>query len=101
MVDFRLTKSHVLKWASDRSLLKKENSLKQLSKMQEETVEVLQELIDDNTESLELEIGDVIVTATILAEQNGLDVEECFNKAYQKIKNRTGKTVGGQFVKDN
>ena len=100
MSKFSLTKTKVLHWASERSLLKKENSLRQYGKMSEEVNEVYTELLNDDVEKLALEIGDVIVTASILAEQNGLDVEECFNLAFEKIKNRKGKTVNGQFVKE-
>lgn len=94
------TKNHVLKWASDRSLLKKDNSLRQFGKVQEEVNEVYQELLNDNVENLALELGDVLVTITILAEQNGLDIDDCFNLAFEKIKNRKGKTVNGEFVKE-
>ena len=31
--------------------------------------------------------------------QMGVDLEECFNDAYQKIKRRQGKNVNGVFVK--
>lgn len=31
--------------------------------------------------------------------QLGVDLEECFNDAYQKIKRRQGKNVNGVFVK--
>ena len=30
----------------------------------------------------------------------GVDLEECFNDAYEKIKRRQGKNVNGVFVKD-
>jgi len=35
-----------------------------------------------------------------LAHELNLDLEECANAAYNEIKNRKGKTVGGTFIKD-
>ena len=45
-------------------------------------------------------IGDVFVTLIILAAQNGLKPEDCLQSAWDEIKNRTGKTVNGVFIKD-
>ena len=47
-----------------------------------------------------LEIGDVLVTLAIMANQIESTLDECFNLAYDKIKNRTGKTINGTFIKD-
>lgn len=46
-------------------------------------------------------IGDVVVTLIILAQQNGLTLEECLDMAYGEIKGRTGKMVDGVFVKSS
>ena len=45
-------------------------------------------------------IGDVIVTLVILAEQQGLSLEECLQAAWDEIKDRKGKTVNGTFIKE-
>ena len=45
-------------------------------------------------------LGDTLVTLIILAAQYGLDLPKCLEYAYNEIKNRTGKTVGGTFIKD-
>ena len=37
----------------------------------------------------------------ILAMQNDMDLYECLNQAYNEIKGRTGKMVGGVFVKSS
>ena len=45
-------------------------------------------------------LGDTLVTLIILAAQYGLELEDCLEYAYNEIKDRTGKTVGGTFIKD-
>lgn len=91
----------VLQWAADKDLLKKENSLAQLGKVEEE-VEEVRRCIEHELpfDDLELELGDVFVTIIILAAQNDLDITTCLDKAYAKIAKRTGKTINGTFVKD-
>ena len=44
-------------------------------------------------------MGDVQVTLIILCAQLGIDYKESLEEAYAEIKNRTGKTVNGTFVK--
>jgi hypothetical protein len=41
------------------------------------------------------------VVMTILAQQLGLDIENCIDSAYEVIKNRKGKMVGGIFIKED
>ena len=45
-------------------------------------------------------IGDMVVVLTNLAELCGTSIEECVEKAYDEISNRTGKMKNGTFVKD-
>ena len=96
----RYIQSKILDWANDKDLLHFKNRFKQLDKVLEEVEEVRAELVLDNKKDLALEIGDVGVTMIILAKQNGLDFQKCIKDAYNKIKNRTGKTINGTFVKD-
>ena len=44
--------------------------------------------------------GFVIAWLDFVAKRNGMDLTECANSAYNVIKNRTGKLVGGSFIKD-
>lgn len=92
--------SKVIVWAGNKDLLKEENSLRQFTKVVEETGEVAAALARQNKEDLKDGIGDVIVTLIILAEQQGLTVEECLQAAWDEIKDRKGKTVDGAFVKE-
>ena len=45
-------------------------------------------------------IGDIIVVLINIATRNNLTLEQCLEVAYNDIKHRTGKMVGGVFVKD-
>ena len=45
-------------------------------------------------------LGDTCVTLILAAEMAGLDFQECLQAAYDEISGRTGKMVGGQFIKD-
>ena len=72
----------------------------QFLKVVEETGEVASALARGQVEELKDGIGDVIVTLIILAQQQGLSIEECLEHAYNEIKNREGKLVIGVFVKE-
>ena len=89
----------VEKWSKDKDLDKAESS-KQMLKTLEELGEVASALARGQVEELKDGIGDVIVTLIILAQQQGLSVEECLEYAYNEIKNREGKMVNGVFVKE-
>lgn len=98
--DFDVNASNVLEWANQKGLIKKENSAKQMLKVTEEIGEVAAAIARDDKEELTDAIGDSFVTLIILAFQNGLEPAYCLQQAYDVIKNRTGKTVNGVFVKD-
>lgn len=96
----KTTKELVLEWADKKNLLKEENHLKQYAKLQEESNELLIALLNkDPYETIDA-IGDCVVVLTILANQLGFDVDECFKLAYEEIKDRTGKTINGVFYKN-
>ena len=93
-------KDKVLQWADTRNLLHNENALKQYSKLQEESNELLIGILNkDPYEQIDA-LGDIQVVLIILANQLGFDIDECLESAYNEIKDRTGKTVNGNFVKD-
>jgi NTP pyrophosphatase (non-canonical NTP hydrolase) len=90
----------VEQWAADKGINKPENATKQMLKVMEEVGETAGALAKNNTEELKDGIGDSFVTLIILAQQCGFSAEECLQAAYDVIKNRTGKTVNGVFIKD-
>lgn len=88
----------VEEWSKNKEL-DKSDSFRQLAKFQEESGEVASALARADKELLEDGIGDTIVTLIILAQQQGLKVEDCLATAYNEIKGRTGKMKDGIFVK--
>ena len=89
----------VEEWSRDRNLHEADSS-KQFLKVIEEIGEVADALAKDKPEELKDGIGDTVVTLIILAQQNGLTLEECLETAYNEIADRKGKTVNGVFVKE-
>lgn len=96
------------KWAKEKDLLHEENADKQFMKFIEEAFEFKSELdiyfiygyIEPNFKSMMMEMGDVFVTLIILCKQLQMDPIKCLEMAYEKIKGRKGKTIGGTFVKE-
>lgn len=87
-------------WANQRGLLDKSNSNKQMLKVMEEVGETASALAKDDRDGLIDGIGDVMVTLIILAAQNNLSIKGCLAAAYDEIKDRTGETKNGVFIKD-
>lgn len=85
-------------WANDRNLLQKDNSFKQLTKMTEEIGEVAKEVLNNDIEKLKIELGDLVLSSTILAAQNNLSIEDCVQASYNKIKDRDGRVIDGFFI---
>lgn len=100
MADFERLKHLVENWANNRGLLINANELKQHEKLEEEVQELKEALETKNLLETIDAIGDCLVVLIILAKQLDLDIVECLNAAYEEIKNRTGKTVNGIFIKD-
>ena len=105
-----------LEWADDKDLLHEANAEKQFMKFIEEVFEFKTEMdtfneVNSDSEfsngyqkyiehNLKLEMGDIFVTLIILCEQIGIDPVECLSMDYEKISKRKGKTINGQFIKE-
>lgn len=85
-------------WAKMREL-DNADSAKQMLKTVEEVGEVAAALAKGKRDELQDGIGDVVVTLIILAIQNGMTLNECLLSAWLEIKDRTGETVDGVFIK--
>ncbi len=121
-MSFRMLQADVLRWAKDKDLLHSENADRQFMKFIEEVFEFRESLIiiknvgqminqfkeqginvyfrENLVKDMMLEMGDIFVTLIILCEQIGIDPEECLQMAYEKIKDRSGKTINGTFIKE-
>lgn len=93
--------NNILDWAKKKDLIKPDNQLNQYAKTVSEVGELGDALIKlDHAEGIDA-IGDIQVRLIILCAQSlGIDSVECLESAYQVIKNRTGKTINGTFIKD-
>ena len=89
----------VEEWSRDRDLHEADSS-KQFLKVIEEIGEVADALAKGKPDELKDGIGDTVGTLIILAQQNGLTLEECLETAYNEIAERKGKTENGVFVKE-
>ena len=91
----------VIDWANERNLIHEENAKTQFIKLVEEVGEMGKSLLKNNKEQLKDDFGDVQIVLIILAEQLGIDLDECLELAYNEIKDRKGKMIGGSFVKES
>lgn len=90
----------VIDWAEKRGLIDIGNERNQLIKTYEELGEVSRALLKNDRAALIDGLGDVMVTLIIFARIKGLTLEHCLEQAYEVIKDRTGKTVNGIFIKN-
>lgn len=106
----------IIQWAKDKGILEKATPLTQIEKTQEELDETREALFWDSKHVWQYEnskgklvntkeevadgYGDQLVTLIIGAHMNGLSLVDCLESAYNVISKRTGKMVGGVFVKD-
>lgn len=99
-MNFKELEDCVLAWADAKNLLKKENALAQFAKFTEESGELARGILKNDKDLIEDSFGDALVTLIILANQLGYKLEPCLEVAWNEIKDRTGKTVNGSFIKD-
>lgn len=107
---FKELEEKVFEWAGNHDLLHEENANKQFLKFVEEVFEFKTEMdnvlsytdpyVDEADRRMILEMGDIFVTLIILCMQLGIEPQFCLEKAYEKIKDRHGRTINGTFVKE-
>lgn len=111
-MEFKELQEKILEWADSHELLHEKNADKQFLKFVEEVFEFKTEMdmymkssklnlkIWRIDKDMQLEMGDVFVTLIILCKQLSIDPQRCVELAYEKIKDRHGKTINGTFVKE-
>jgi NTP pyrophosphatase (non-canonical NTP hydrolase) len=87
-------------WAEDRNLIKGSDLKSQFVKLIEEAGELANSIAKHDYAEFADAIGDMVVVLTIMAAQNGMQIEDCIDGAWQEIKDRKGKMVDGIFLKD-
>jgi NTP pyrophosphatase (non-canonical NTP hydrolase) len=90
----------VLNWAADRNLIEGSTPQAQFLKTVSEIGELADNLNKRRYEAAKDDIGDVLVTLIIIAEQIGTDLDDCLEVAWQSIKDRKGVMRNGVFIKE-
>jgi NTP pyrophosphatase (non-canonical NTP hydrolase) len=96
---FEQTVNLVQQWAFARGLSDADPA-KQLLKLTEELGETVSAFIKGNGDGVIDGLGDMLVVMTVFCLQYGLDLAECFELAYEEIKERQGAVINGTFVKN-
>lgn len=92
--------SRMAQWAASRGIIKGSTVDKQLLKLTEELGEVVEAHNKGKPiEEFHKELGDMLQVITNLAEMTHAHPELCAEMAYNKIKDRDGLMIDGQFVK--
>ena len=87
-------------WANERGLYDGGDPKTQALKLVEEVGETCRAILKKDKPEVIDGIGDCVVVLTNLAELCGTPIEKCIAKAYNEIKDRTGKMDNGTFKKD-
>ena len=95
------TPEQVVQWASNKGLIEDSTWEAQYIKFAEEKDELMVALMAKDADAIEDELGDCLIVLTVIAAQQGLTIEQCYKRAYNKISKRKGKTINGIFVKDS
>ena len=99
-MDFEELISRVIDWAYDKGILVEGNARNQMLKVLEEVGELSGALLKNDKAGIIDGIGDAFVTLIILSYQLGLNPTKCLQSAWDEIKDRTGKTENGIFIKN-
>lgn len=95
------TEMKVIQWGEARGIVKHSTPLAQANKTQEELNELFQAIAKGNKANMADAYGDIMVTLVMGAAIADLDLQTCFEMAYQEIKERTGSlNADGIWVKD-
>lgn len=97
---YEALQDEIITWAYERNIVNAKNTHKQFMKVSEELGELAEGINKDNQGQIKDSLGDILVTLIILSKDLDVDLLDCLRGAYDVIKDRTGKTVNGVFVKE-
>ena len=100
-MNFEELQGLVIDWAYERNIIDVKKTPKQFMKVTEELGELAEGINKNNQGQIKDSLGDILVTLIILSKDLDVDLLDCLRGAYDVIKDRTGKTVNGVFVKES
>ena len=100
-MNFEELQEFVIDWGYERNIVSPKNTPKQFMKVTEELGELAEGINKDNQGQIKDSLGDILVTLIILSKDLDVDLLDCLRGAYDVIKDRTGKTINGVFVKES
>ena len=98
--EFDLLCLKVIDWADKRNIFETSTPLTQWVKTVSEVAEMGEAIAKGDNNLIEDAVGDILVTIIIACHIIEISPTRCLHLAYEEIKNRKGKMVGGIFVKD-
>lgn len=99
---YRAIEMDVLMWGDARGITKNGTPLGQATKTLEEATELVVAVAKGDREGAIDAIGDVLVTLVMVGALLDVDVLDCFETAYNQIKDRKGYlNADGVFVKES
>lgn len=102
MSSFNIVELDVVRWGEARGIIENSTSAAQVKKTQEEVQELVDAIAANDKAAIIDAIGDVMVTLTMIAAIEDVQLLKCYESAYQEIKNRKGYlTKEGIFVKES
>ena len=89
----------IIKWADERNLIEGSTSQAQFVKLIEEAGELANSIA--KKKDVKDDLGDMFVVMSIIAEQQGVSMQEAIEIAWDDIKDRKGRMVDGVFIKES
>ena len=101
MYDLNKLEELTTQWANDRGIIKNGKLVTQGLKLFEESGELAGAILKGKDEKIKDGIGDSLVVLNNIAKIYGTTLEECWNLAYEEIKDRKGYlNEEGNFIKE-
>lgn len=100
-MSYSSTEMNVIVWGTKRGIIQNSTPLAQANKTQEEVNELFQAIHSKDKAAMADAYGDILVTLVMGAAIADLDLQTCFELAYQEIKDRKGSLdANGIWVKE-
>lgn len=90
----------IIQWGIDRDIYTESTPMGQWAKLLEETGELAEAIHANDFSEVQDAIGDILVCAVHVARFYNTTLSECLEQAWQEIKDRKGRMIGGKFVKE-